>query len=110
MLSAEDNEKLTRTGPGTPMGRVLRRYWQPLALADELRQDRPAPTERIPPCSTGRTMISTHRRSSQLLIGYYEARSGRDRTFLAASRAELQLYPPPALYPCPGIGTPESAS
>ena len=41
MLSAEDNELLTRTGPGTPMGRVLRRYWQPLALAAELPDDRP---------------------------------------------------------------------
>jgi phenylpropionate dioxygenase-like ring-hydroxylating dioxygenase large terminal subunit len=36
MLSREDNEKLTRTGPGTPMGEVFRRYWVPAAMSSEL--------------------------------------------------------------------------
>src|SRR2546428_1864590 len=27
MLSRDENERLTRVGPGTPMGTVLRRYW-----------------------------------------------------------------------------------
>ena len=36
MLSAADNELLTRTGPGTPMGDYLRRYWLPVALSREL--------------------------------------------------------------------------
>jgi len=36
MLSKEDNERLTRVGPGTPMGELLRRYWQPVAVAEEL--------------------------------------------------------------------------
>ncbi len=36
MLSREQNELLTRTGPGTPGGALLRRYWQPIALAREL--------------------------------------------------------------------------
>lgn len=36
MLSAELNEKLTRIGPGTPMGRLLRCYWQPVAATAEL--------------------------------------------------------------------------
>lgn len=36
MLSREENEILTRTGPGTPMGEVLRRYWIPALLAEEL--------------------------------------------------------------------------
>jgi len=47
MLSVEDNELLTRTGPGTAMGRVLRRYWQPFALVDELPEDRPAVDVRV---------------------------------------------------------------
>lgn len=34
-MKAEQNELLTRTGPGTPGGAVLRRYWQPVALVDE---------------------------------------------------------------------------
>lgn len=36
MLTTEDSELLTRTGPGTPGGEMLRRYWQPVALAEEL--------------------------------------------------------------------------
>ena len=34
-MQAEQNELLTRVGPGTPGGELLRRYWQPLALLDE---------------------------------------------------------------------------
>ena len=36
MLSAEDNELLTRTGPGTPMGDFFRRFWMPVLLSQEL--------------------------------------------------------------------------
>ena len=36
MLSREDNERLTRVGPGTPMGITMRRYWIPALLAWEL--------------------------------------------------------------------------
>jgi phthalate 4,5-dioxygenase len=35
MLSAEDNKLLTRVGPGTPMGELLRRYWTPALLVSE---------------------------------------------------------------------------
>jgi 5,5'-dehydrodivanillate O-demethylase oxygenase subunit len=34
MLSEEKNERLTRLGPGTPMGDLLRRYWWPIATHD----------------------------------------------------------------------------
>jgi phthalate 4,5-dioxygenase len=36
MLTKEDNELLTRIGPGTPMGAVMRQYWQPAILSSEL--------------------------------------------------------------------------
>ena len=36
MLSREDNELLTRVGPGTPMGATMRRYWIPALLSREL--------------------------------------------------------------------------
>jgi phthalate 4,5-dioxygenase len=39
MLTAEQNALLTHTGPGTPGGALLRRYWQPAALAQELDLD-----------------------------------------------------------------------
>src|SRR5581483_6482770 len=38
MLSDEDNELLTRVGPGTPMGEVLRHYWHPVLLSSELAE------------------------------------------------------------------------
>src|SRR6202049_1183202 len=36
MLKPEHNEFVTRTGPGTPMGALLRRYWIPFLLTEEL--------------------------------------------------------------------------
>jgi len=36
MLGAKDNETLTRMGHGTPMGELLRRYWQPVAAVAQL--------------------------------------------------------------------------
>ena len=38
-MRAEQNDFLTRTGPGTPMGELFRCYWLPALLAEEL----PAP-------------------------------------------------------------------
>lgn len=35
-LSAEENELLTRVGPNTAMGRLLKRYWHPVAAVTEL--------------------------------------------------------------------------
>ena len=43
MLRAQDNEKLTRVGPGTPGGRFLRRYWHPFLLSSELPEPDCAP-------------------------------------------------------------------
>ena len=34
--SGASNEHLTRVGPGSPMGDLLRRYWQPVAMTSEL--------------------------------------------------------------------------
>jgi 5,5'-dehydrodivanillate O-demethylase len=39
MLTAARNELLTRVGPGTPMGELLRRYWQPIGGASQLERD-----------------------------------------------------------------------
>ena len=36
MISKEENELLCRTGPGTPMGELFRRFWLPVALSREL--------------------------------------------------------------------------
>lgn len=39
MLTAEKNRVLTRVGAGTPMGELLRRYWQPIGAASELEKN-----------------------------------------------------------------------
>jgi nitrite reductase/ring-hydroxylating ferredoxin subunit len=36
MLSKEDNELITRVGPGTPMGNLMREYWIPALLSREV--------------------------------------------------------------------------
>ncbi|HSR27831.1 MAG TPA: phthalate 4,5-dioxygenase, partial [Actinomycetes bacterium] len=38
MLTAEQNAELTRVGPGTPMGELLRRYWYPVAFTRDLEE------------------------------------------------------------------------
>ena len=36
MLTAQENEMITRVGPGTPMGELYRRFWLPVLLSTEL--------------------------------------------------------------------------
>jgi phthalate 4,5-dioxygenase oxygenase subunit len=40
-VRASQNELFTRSGPGTVLGRLMRRYWQPAALSRELDGERP---------------------------------------------------------------------
>jgi 5,5'-dehydrodivanillate O-demethylase len=40
MLSHDENELLTRVGPGTPAGEMLRRYWWPVQFSEQIK-DRP---------------------------------------------------------------------
>jgi phthalate 4,5-dioxygenase len=47
MLSAEQNDRITRTGADRPAGKLLRRYWQPAALVDELDGERPIKAIRL---------------------------------------------------------------
>jgi len=42
MLTREENERLTRVGPGTPGGGMLRRYWWPVAFSEHVTS---APTK-----------------------------------------------------------------
>jgi 5,5'-dehydrodivanillate O-demethylase oxygenase subunit len=47
MLSKEENELLTKVGPGTPAGELLRRYWHPVAPAQDLSPERPTRLVRL---------------------------------------------------------------
>jgi 5,5'-dehydrodivanillate O-demethylase len=39
MLTREANERLTRVGPGTLMGNLMRRYWHPIATVEEVNKE-----------------------------------------------------------------------
>jgi phenylpropionate dioxygenase-like ring-hydroxylating dioxygenase large terminal subunit len=41
MISKEMNDRLMKVGPGTPAGDMMRRYWWPVAMAEDV-QERPA--------------------------------------------------------------------
>ena len=47
MMSAEQNERVVRVGPGTPCGVLQRLYWQPIALSEELPPERPLRAVRV---------------------------------------------------------------
>ncbi|WP_345412096.1 Rieske 2Fe-2S domain-containing protein [Pseudonocardia xishanensis] len=38
MLSAEENDILTRVGPGTPMGKMMRRFWMPICTSAQVSE------------------------------------------------------------------------
>ena len=47
MLTVEENERLTRIGPGTPAGELFRRYWLPVGYPCELTEEQPTKFVRI---------------------------------------------------------------
>jgi len=47
MMSREQNDHITRVGPGTPVGTLMRRYWQPVALVEDLPGERPVMPVRL---------------------------------------------------------------
>jgi 5,5'-dehydrodivanillate O-demethylase len=47
MLPTDENEMLTRVGPGTPAGELLRRYWHPIAVGKELTAENPTKFVRV---------------------------------------------------------------
>jgi 5,5'-dehydrodivanillate O-demethylase len=44
MMSQEQNDRLTLVGPDRPMGRLLRRYWQPVGVASDFDKE---PVQRV---------------------------------------------------------------
>ncbi|MDA1036322.1 MAG: Rieske 2Fe-2S domain-containing protein [Chloroflexi bacterium] len=47
MLTQEENDFLTRVGPGTPAGELLRRYWHPVATHKDLTEESPTKFVRV---------------------------------------------------------------
>ena len=83
MLSDEQTEMLTRVGPGTPMGELLRRYWTPILLHEELPE---------PDCPPVRVRIFCEDlvafRDSHGRLGLVEERCAHRQTSLFFGRNE----------------------
>ena len=47
MVTQAENETMTRVGPGTPCGTLLRNYWMPIGPASELTAEKPKKRIRI---------------------------------------------------------------
>lgn len=78
MISQEMNDSLTRVGNGSDAGEVLRRYWQPAALLDELEQGRPV----VPVKLLGEDLVLFRDSEGELgLIGRHCPHRGADMCF-----------------------------
>lgn len=87
MLSAHDSELITRVGPGTPMGDLMREYWIPCAKSSEVESDHPPMRLRLLGenliafrDASGRVGIMDHRcphRCASLFFGRNEAQGVR---------------------------------
>ncbi|HWH75724.1 MAG TPA: Rieske 2Fe-2S domain-containing protein [Candidatus Binatus sp.] len=77
MITQEENDLLTKTGTGTPCGELMRRYWQPAALSEELAANNPLPVTIF-----GEELILFRDGSGQAgLIGRYCAHQGVDMIY-----------------------------
>jgi 5,5'-dehydrodivanillate O-demethylase len=47
MMTQEENDLLSRVGPGTPAGNLLRRYWHVVAAAAEITESKPKKRVRV---------------------------------------------------------------
>src|SRR3954469_1605157 len=78
MLTREENELITRTGPGTPGGDLLRRYWQPVALQEDLPVDGPPQPVRL----LGEDLVLFRDEQGQPgLLGIHCAHRGADLSY-----------------------------
>lgn len=83
MLSAKDNEILTRTGAGTPMGELFRRFWIPVLLSEELPE---ADCPQVPVKIMGEDLLVF--RNSEGKVGVIEPRCSHRGADLFFGRVE----------------------
>jgi hypothetical protein len=46
-MDQNENDMMTRVGPGTPAGETLRRYWLPVSFSHEIKSDEPKIVRRL---------------------------------------------------------------
>jgi len=78
MLTRAQNDLLTQTGPGTPCGRFLRSYWQPIASSQEI----PPGGDPVPTRVMGEDLVLFRDDKGRLgLIGLYCPHRGTDLSY-----------------------------
>jgi phthalate 4,5-dioxygenase oxygenase subunit len=90
MLKREENERVTRSGPGTPLGGLMRAYWQPAALVSEM-----SPERRVKPVRLlGEDLVLFGKPDgSWALVGRFCAHRGVDLAFARHEEGGLRcLY------------------
>jgi 5,5'-dehydrodivanillate O-demethylase oxygenase subunit len=81
MITHEENERLTRVGPGTPAGNMLRRYWWPVAFSDDVKGPRP---KKIRLLAEDFVLF----RTGDGELGFLESHCAHRRTHMAGGRVE----------------------
>lgn len=84
MLTREENDMLTRVGPGTPAGELLRRYWLPVGVVSELTAENPTQIVRI----LGETLVLFRDKSGR--VGLLEDRCPHRGASLCYGRVEAR--------------------
>ena len=82
MLTREENEMFTRVGPGTPAGELLRRYWFPVSVAQELTEESPTKFLRV----LGEDLVLFRDKSGR--VGLLEDRCSHRGASLSYGRVE----------------------
>src|SRR3954452_202618 len=90
MLTKEENDLITLTGPDTPGGELMRRYWQPVALSEEL----PPGGAPLPVRILGEDLVLYRDESGQPgLLGLYCPHRGADLSYGRLEDGDLRcLY------------------
>src|SRR5579872_7440456 len=61
MLTVKENERFTQVGPDTPMGRLIRWYWHPIAASSQLDENPVMPVKLL-----GESLVLYRDRSGRL--------------------------------------------
>ncbi|WP_425045824.1 aromatic ring-hydroxylating dioxygenase subunit alpha [Primorskyibacter sp. S87] len=97
MISQELNDMITRIGPDTQAGEVLRHYWQPAALCDEITDNLPVAVNLL-----GERLALTEAEGTLCLATRHCPEDAPAAHFPPAS--EIQLDPNGPTYPVREIG------
>lgn len=93
MISQQLNDTITRTGPGSDAGAVLRHYWQPAALADEL-----AAGPLVPVNLLGERLVLMRERDGRLVLRGRIAEADEPAAFYPAPD-QIEVDPDGPSYP-----------